>query len=193
MVRPEPDQPLDESNFRPRRRVQARLRLLQKQLLRKRRGGGRIGLGRRRRDGRSRVGGHKLRHSRTRHPLAPIVRLALGVELEHRPRNLGGIHVRAGREADMGPVQLREQRAARVGGNRRDRARTRPEAESVQGEGGLGLRIVRHGDSPVARSQQPMIRRAPTNRASGGSPRCPGTRWCRGRVRGRGRGRAGPL
>ena len=47
--------------------------------------------------------------------------------------------------ADARLVEFGQQRAARIGRDRRDRARARPEAEPMQGQRGRTFRIERHG------------------------------------------------
>ena len=156
MVRPEPDQPFGKTELGHERSVETRFRLFEVDLLRN--GGSRVGLRCRRRLGLGvllhagyRRGGSGSR----RRGLA--LRLALGAldearglallpEIEHGARRLaGGEKVRIGQAAGAGAIEFGDERAARIGGDRRNGARARTKAKSMQRERGLCFRIESHG------------------------------------------------
>ncbi len=161
MVRPEPHQALDEADLGGDGGVEMRLGLGEEDLLRH-------GLGRRGRGLRSRgldgLGRHLgLCLHRPGH--AGFGRRALGLLLA-QPRDArlgsalgeelegGAIGSAAGHQAGGGedlagirPVEVGEERAARIGGDGGDRARAGPEAESMQRQRG-SLRIEGHDLSP---------------------------------------------
>src|SRR5262249_32645096 len=153
MVRPEPHQPLGESDLGVHGRVQPRLRLGQEYALRHgwRGVGPRLCLG---------VAGHGSIHAGFGETLllgfAPlaleaILGGALGIELEDGARGLGPAHeCRIVDLAGAWPLEVGEQRAARVRRDGGERAGTRTDAETMQRQGGLRFRIESHATFAAA-------------------------------------------
>ena len=156
MVRPEPHQPFGETDLGVERRIDADFRLFEIDLLRnarpriaqRGRGAGR-GLGARR-SGLRRFCLHPVRffrallRNRRRRDSGLRVRLAFGaLRQPRRPLDLAEIEggargfrareqIGIGNLSGLRPFEFGDQRAARIGRDRRDRSRPRPETESVQ-------------------------------------------------------------
>ena len=149
MVRPEPDQPFDETDLGAERGIEACLGFIEINLLRHARTG--IGPGRCRR-------GRLIRRFHVRWRAAGALRIGLlhralsapGLALRllvgkcRAPGRTARQQVGVGNTASAGAVQIGEQSAARVGGNGGDRSGARADAEPVQGERSVGLGIAGH-------------------------------------------------
>ena len=72
-----------------------------------------------------------------------LLRLPRGTCLKGGARGLGtGEELRIVDASDIGTLELGEQRAARIGCNRRDRAWTGAQAEPMQGQGGISCGVL---------------------------------------------------
>ena len=154
MIGPEPDQPLDKTDLGAERGRDANPRLFEIDRP------PRIGDG---------FGGYLCRHvarplrgafhhrGRFRHLLAFRVLFFLGDDrlglplrkrVGHRAIGLGARRKIGGSEfADRGTIEFGDQRAARVGFDRRDRSRTRPHPEAMEGQRGFRLCRTAHGNT----------------------------------------------
>ena len=94
--------------------------------------------------------------------LRDLLRLPFGAEVEGKACGLAGAQqVRCLDSAGVGPVELGEKRAARIGCDRGDRAGARPKAEAVQRQRGRGVSVECHGC--VSRLPELGPRVAPAN------------------------------
>ena len=138
MVRPEPDQPLDKADIGSGGGVEARLGLVQKSCC----GSGGCwfgGFGRRR----NRAAGICMTRPRASPASASFCArcasfcwaLLLGVKVENRARGFARSTAnRLSASPAAGPIEIGEQRAARIGGNGGDLIADRPETEPMQSE-----------------------------------------------------------
>jgi hypothetical protein len=163
MVRPEPDQALGKADLRVDPGIEPGLDLFQEILPLD--GGGPKDRGRWWRRRRFGLLGLLLPGS-VAHAGLPLLLGTLCQDLlgpPCRPRLKGSARgLRAGQQLriinapDPRTLDLGEQRPARVGGDGRDRAGTRPEAEAMKRAGGIGFRVLGHGPPPIA---SPAVRR----------------------------------
>ena len=151
MIRPEPHQPLDEADLGAERRIEARPGFAEENLRAPTLGS--VRLGRQPRPS----AGHRLVRLRHAHRALALIGLALGddlssaalgAELERRAHGLRAVHqIGVGDLADVRAIELGEQRATRIGGDRGNRAAARAEAKAMQRK-----RCVDFGSSDMWRS-----------------------------------------
>ena len=165
MVRPEPDEALGKADLRAHGGIELGLDLLQNDLPFY--GGDLLGLRWRGRRGRvlCRVIAHLL--TIRLEPLGLLLRtlrddllgLSRSACLKGGARGLGtGEELRIVDASDIGTLELGEQRAARIGCNRRDRARTGAQAEPMQGQRGISCGVIDHGAPPVTGAESSVAR-----------------------------------